>query len=149
MTTLHPEVAAIVSFLHARFPSKLYTHELDQNFVTPSMYIPSAISFSGVDTVSTYQKTYTLNLKLFHKDQQLAVQSAESLHDEAQRARMQLPMVDQYGAATNNYVRISRIDVRPGDGATAVMVFAWTSRYYYDRPEFIPLESVTMKGGLK
>ncbi|MFB4260511.1 phage portal protein [Shouchella clausii] len=149
MTTLHPEVAAIVSFLHARFPSKLYTRELDQNFVTPSLYIPPAISFSGVDTVSTYQKTYTLNLKLFHDNQQLAVQTAESLHDALQGARMQLPMVDQYGVATNNYVRISRIDVRPGDGATAVMVFAWTSRYYYDRPEYIPLQSVTMKGGLK
>ncbi|TES56185.1 hypothetical protein [Halalkalibacterium halodurans] len=147
---LHPEVAAIVAYLHERHKeAKLYIEEMPQDFELPALYIPPTTSFGSNDTVSTFAKSYTLNLKLFDKTKRVAVAVAESLHDEFQRVRMILPMLDVDGAPTGDYVRISRIDVRPGDLNTAVIVFQWTSRYYYDRPQYLSLETIEMRGGLK
>ncbi|WYP24751.1 DUF6838 family protein [Alkalihalobacillus sp. FSL W8-0930] len=147
---LHPEVAAIVRFLLEHFPSTVYVNEVPQDFKVPSFYVPPLASFGGgASSLSTYSKSYTLNLKLFHSNQPLAVSVAESLHDECERKRMYMPMIDDNGEEIDNFVRISRIDVRPGDGASATMVFQWSSPYQYVRPDYVNIENFTLEGGMK
>lgn len=146
---LHPEVNAIVDFLYHRFPVTVYADEVPSDFEVPAYYIPPMSTFGGNGTVSTYEKSYTLNLKLFHTKQRMAVSIAESLHDECERERMLMPMYDQNGKPTGDYVRIKRIDVRAGDGASAVMVFTWTSSYYYRKADYINITDFTLEGGLK
>jgi len=147
--SLHPEVNAIIDFLYHRFNAKIYADEVPSNFKAPAYYIPPMSTFGGSGTVSTYEKSYTLNLKLFHESQRMAVNAAELLHDQCERERMLMPMYDQNGEPTNDYVRLKRIDVRAGDGASAVMVFTWTSSYFYRKADYINITDFTLEGGLK
>lgn len=136
---MNQEVGSIMSHFYSLFPVKIYTKEVPEKFEVPSLYFPEPFSFDGNDTTSTFMKTYNLVVKLFHTDTQLANSEAERVADTVRRKRMLIPLVEQDGTPTGEYLRISRIDTRIVDG-TASITINWDSRYHYDRKEYSPLE---------
>lgn len=145
---MNQEVGSIMSRFYSIFPVKVYTKEVPENFVVPSMYFPEPFSFDGNDTTSTFMKTYNLVVKLFHTDSQQANSEAERIADTLRRKRMLIPLIEQDGTPTGEYLRISRIDTRIVDGV-AFITINWNSRYHYERDDYIALENFKFDNGVK
>ncbi len=145
---MNPEVGAIMNYFYKLFPVKIYTKKVPEKFVVPSLYFPTPFSFDGNDTVSTFLKTYNLVVKLFHVDAQQADYEAEQIADAVRRKRMLIPLIEQDGTPTGEYLRISRIETRIVDG-TAHITVNWDSRYHYDREDSIALEDIKVNSGVK
>lgn len=62
---LNDEVGSIMNFFYRVFPVQIYDREIPIQIKTPSLYFPPPSVADGNDTVSTYMKTYSLNVKLF------------------------------------------------------------------------------------
>ena len=137
-----------MAFFYNIFPVKVYTKEVPENFVVPSLYFPTPFSFDGNDTNMTFRKTYSLAIKLFHKDAQQAFAEAERIADTVRRKRMLIPLINPDGSPNGQFMRITRIEERITDGVASIGV-TWDSRYHYDREDYIPLENIDFEGRLK
>ena len=137
-----------MAFFYNLFPVKVYTKEVPENFEVPSMYFPEPFSFGGNDTNMTFDKTYSLPVKLFHKDGQQAYAEAESIADTVQKKRSVIPLLNSDGTATGQYIRLGRIETRVTDGVASIVV-NWNSKYHYEREDYIPLGNITFDNGVK
>ena len=146
---MNPEVASIRAAFHQLFPVMIYEEEVPEELIVPSMYFPPAFSFNGNDTLSTFMKTYSLSVKLFHTDTQTAHAEAERTADTICARRLLVPLLDPEGAPTGKYVHLNRIESRQGSSGMALIVMTWDSRYFYERPTVKSLDDVFLKGGLK
>ncbi|MED4715342.1 phage tail terminator family protein [Bacillus badius] len=146
---MNPEVASIMSYFYKLFPCKIYTKEVPESFVVPSMYFPPPFTFNNNDTLATFAKTYNLSVKLFHKDSQQANFEAERIADIVNSKKGLIPLVDKTGAVTGEYVRISRIENRIADSGVAIIQVTWDSRYFYEKEDHNPLENIEMDSGVK
>lgn len=145
---MNPEVGSIMSYFYGLFPVTVYEKEVPENFVVPSLYFPTPFTFDGNDTNTTFMKSYSLAIKLFHTSPQLAFVEAERIADTIRRKRMHIPMVNKDGSPTNDVIRIRRIEERITDGVVSIVV-TWDSRYHYDRDDYIALENIQFDNGVK
>lgn len=137
-----------MGFFYKVFPVTVYTEEVPQNFAVPSLYFPEPFTFDGNDTNTTFEKTYSLSVKLFHKDSQQAHTEAENIADAVRRKRSVIPLLNLDGSVTGDYIRINRIETRITDGVASIVV-NWNSRYHYDREEYKAAEKFEFKYGVK
>ncbi|MDL9995501.1 phage portal protein [Bacillus stercoris] len=146
---MNSETGSIMAFLYSQWSVPIYERELPDHFQVPSLYVPSPSVFEETDTVSTFKKTYSLNVKLFHHDSVQALDEADRLADAIREARNMVPLLSESGEKTGDMVRITRIETRVGDRGEAVMVIRWSSRYYYHKTEQPVLQDIDMNSGVK
>lgn len=146
---MNPEVMSIRAAFHQLFPVLLYEEEVPEELQVPSMYFPPAFSFDGPDTLSTFQKTYSLSIKLFHESTQLAHLEAERIADIIRARRLLVPLLNPDGSTMGEYVRLNRIESRQGSSGMALIVLTWDSRYFYEREETTPLNKVMIESEVK
>lgn len=146
---MHPEVGSIMAYFYSIFPCKVYQKEVPTNIVTPSLYFPTTSDFDSNDTLSTFKKTYTLSVKLFHKNSITAKEAADIIADTVRRKRNIIPLLNADGTATGDYIRVSRIESRIGDSAVASIILTWDSHYYYDKAEVQAFENFNIDSGVK
>ncbi|MED1541988.1 phage portal protein [Bacillus inaquosorum] len=146
---MNSETGSIMAFLYSRWSVPIYVRELPDQFQVPSLYVPSPSVFEETDTVSTFKKTYSLNVKLFHVDSVQALDEADRLADTIREVRSMVPLLSESGEKTGDMVRITRIETRVGDRGEAVMVIKWSSRYYYHKTEQPVLQDIDMNSGVK
>ncbi|CAI6222321.1 putative protein YqbJ [Bacillus subtilis] len=145
---MNQEVGSIMGYLYKLYPVQVYSQEIPQDFVVPSLYIPPASTVDGVDTVSTFQKSYVLNVKLFHKNAQKAHNEAERIADTLRSKRGLIPLIRESGENTGEFIRLSRIEIRISDDYASI-VLNWTSRYWYEREQHPSLENFDFTSGVK
>ncbi|MEG7381832.1 phage portal protein [Bacillus subtilis] len=145
---MNQEVGSIMGYLYKLYPVQVYEKEIPQDFVVPSLYIPPASTVDGVDTVSTFQKSYVLNVKLFHKNTQEAHNEAERIADTLRSKRGLIPLMRESGEDTGDFIRLSRIETRISDDYASI-VLNWTSRYWYEREQHPSLENFEFTSGVK
>ncbi|MBV7321644.1 phage tail terminator family protein [Bacillus halotolerans] len=145
---MNQEVGSIMGYLYKLYPVQVYEKEIPQDFVVPSLYIPPASTVDGVDTVSTFQKSYVLNVKLFHKNAQEAHNEAERIADTLRSKRGLIPLIRESGEDTGGVIRLSRIETRISDDYASI-VLNWTSRYWYEREQHPSLENFEFTSGVK
>ncbi|OLN21853.1 phage portal protein [Domibacillus antri] len=145
---MNQEVGSIMASFHSVFPVKVYDEKMPEDFVVPSMYFPPPFSFDGPDTVSTFMKTFSLSVKLFHQSSHQASDEAERIADTIRAKRHLVPLLNADGTATTEFIRINRIDTRV-TGEVATIIVTWDSRYYYERETFKPLTNITIISGVK
>src|SRR5690625_2785265 len=138
-----------MAYFYSLFPVKVYTREVPVNFGTPSMYFPRPFSFDGNDTTSTFLKTYNLSVKLFHKDSQQAGFEAERIADKVRSKRNVIPIVDDKGAETGDFIRFTKLETREADKGEFSIVLDWDSRYYYEKPDWNAATYFEFKSGVK
>lgn len=146
---MNPEAGSIMVCFYNLFPVAVYTRNVPANFEVPSMYFPPPFSFDGNDTTSTYLKTYSLSVKLFHEDSREANNEAERIADVVRSRKNIIPIVNEYGSESGDYIRINRIEVRIGDHGVANIILEWDSRYYYETPSWNPAEYFSFQSGVK
>lgn len=146
---MNPEVGSIMGFFYKLFPVKIYELEVPENFEIPAMYFPPPQTFDGNDTNQTYLKTYNLSVKLFHHDSKQAHSKAEFIADAINSNRNVIPLLNEEGAKTGDYMRISRVETRVADSGVATINLTWDSRYYYEKEKAKSLGFVDFKSGVK
>ncbi|WP_439024828.1 phage tail terminator family protein [Bacillus halotolerans] len=146
---MNSETGTIMAFLYSQWSVPIYESELPDHFQVPSLYVPAPSVFEETDTVSTFKKTYSLNVKLFHLDSVQALDEADRLADAIREARNIVPLLSESGEKTGDMLRITRIETRVGDRGEAVMVIRWSSRYYYHKTEQPVLQDIDMNSGVK
>ncbi|WP_309087199.1 phage portal protein [Domibacillus sp.] len=144
---MNPELASIRTAFHQLFPEMIYEEEVPEDLIIPSMYFPPAFSFDGPDSLSTFTKTYSLQVKIFHESTQQAHAEAERIADAIRARRLLVPLLDLEGTQTGEYVRLNRIESRQGSSGMAPIVLTWDSRYFYEQEAVNPLNNVSWKGG--
>lgn len=97
---MNQEVGSIMGYLYKLYPVQVYEEEIPQDFAVPSLYFPPASTVDGVDTVSTFQKFYVLNVKLFHENAQKAHNEAERIADTLRSNRGIIPLMQESGEDT-------------------------------------------------
>lgn len=145
---MNPEVGSVMNYFHKIFPVKIYTKEVPENFAVPSMYFPTPFSFDGNDTNQTFMKTYSLSVKLFHKDAQLAFKEAERIADTIRGKRMLVPLINADGSPTGQFIRITKIEERIASGVASIVV-VWDSRYHFSREEYKALDHIEFNSEVK
>ncbi|MED4562746.1 DUF6838 family protein [Bacillus altitudinis] len=145
---MNQEVGAIMHYCYSRFPVKVYEKEIPEQFQIPSMYFPAAWTNTKNDTVSTFLKTYTLHIKVFHKDSEQAHDAAETIVDALSADRNIIQMVSVEGEPLDDYVRIKRAETRNGDQGVATIVLTWDSAYWYNRDEQPSLDDINFSDGV-
>ncbi|MDG0768191.1 phage tail terminator family protein [Bacillus halotolerans] len=145
---MNQEVGSIMGCLYKLYPVQVYEKEIPQDFVVPSLYIPPASTVDGVDTVSTFQKSYVLNVKLFHENAQEAHNEAERIADTLRSKRGLIPLIRESGEDTGDFIRLTRIETRISDDYASI-VLNWTSRYWYEREQHPSLENFDFTSGVK
>ncbi|MGE6260872.1 phage portal protein [Heyndrickxia sporothermodurans] len=145
---MNKEVGSIMSYFYYLFPVKIYDKNVPKEIETPSLYFPEPITFGSNDTLSTFSKTFSLSVKLFHKNSQLAYDEAERIADAIRRNRGLIPLLNLDGSDTNDFIRLKRIEERVTDGF-ALISLNWDSRYYYDREEWPSLENFSIDSGVR
>ncbi|MGG3801790.1 phage portal protein [Metabacillus fastidiosus] len=145
---MNQEVGSILGYFYQLFPCQIYEEEVPQDFEIPSMYFPQPFSFNSNDSLSTFMKTYNLNVKLFHENGKLAYEKAEHIADAVNTQRGLIPLINQDGTSTGEYLRISRIEARVTDNVAFITV-NWDSRYFYNREVWPSLENVSFINKLK
>lgn len=145
---MNQDVGSIMGHFYNLFPCKIYTEEVPENFMVPSMYFPPAFSFDGNDSNNTYTETSNLSVKLFHKSGHEALDGAERIANAVRKKRMLIPVVNQDGTPANDFIRINKIEVRPGAGL-ATIILNWTNRHFYEREVQPVLQTVTGKTNMK
>jgi hypothetical protein len=111
----------------------VYVNRVPEKFKIPSIYFPPPIVVDGNDTVSTFRKTYLLQVKVFHVNSQEAVEKAEEIADTIRAGRHLIPILNRDGRITDDYIRIRRAEVRQIGDDVALFSLTWDSRYKYDR----------------
>lgn len=97
---MNSETGSIMAFLYSRWSVPIYERELPDHFQVPSLYVPPPSVFEETDTVSTFKKTYSLNVKLFHLDSVQALDEADRLADAIREARNMIPLLSESGEKT-------------------------------------------------
>ncbi|MCY9159958.1 phage portal protein [Bacillus atrophaeus] len=145
---MNSEVGSIMGYLYKLYPVQVYEKEIPQNFAVPSLYFPPASTVDGPDTVSTFQKVYVLNVKLFHENAQKAHTEAERIADTLRSRRGVIPIIQESGEDTSDFIRLSRIETRVTDDYASI-VLNWTGRYWYEREEKPALKNFDFSSGVK
>ncbi|MBY8913810.1 phage portal protein [Bacillus sp. YC2] len=146
---MNSETGSIAAFLYKQCGVPVYESELPEQFQVPSLYIPPPSVFDENDTVSTFKKTYSLNVKLFHLDSVQALYTADRAADAVRESRQQIPLLTESGEHTGDFIRITRMETRVGDKGEAVIMIRWTSRYYYQKHSNPGLRDIDINSGVK
>ncbi|KYG33896.1 hypothetical protein [Alkalihalobacillus trypoxylicola] len=146
---MNSEVKLIGEFLTKNLDVPIYIDELEPNHEIPSIYIPQPSVTNGIDTVSTYNLSYTLNIKVFHTSSVHALEETEKLADAIRNNRMLITIVDGTVQSIGNSFIIRNVEVRGSNQNFASLILNWSSRYQYTKPEFPPLKGVGINNGVK
>ncbi|MEH3000475.1 MULTISPECIES: phage tail terminator family protein [Bacillus] len=145
---MNQEVGAIMHYIYTHFPVTMYDRLLPERFQVPSVYVPPVTVISGPDTVSTFMKSYSLQVKVFHMDSEKAHDAAETIVDALLADRQMIQMMSEDGEVLDDYVRIKRVETRMIDQGVAAIVLTWDSSYWYNRDKQASLEDINFSDGV-
>ncbi|MGC5326437.1 phage portal protein [Brevibacillus sp. SYSU BS000544] len=133
------ELGSVVNFCLSKFNAKVYTHNVPEGMVIPALFVPPPAVVDGPDTTITFQKSYTLPIKVFHMDNHEAYLAAEQIADGIRFARNLVPILSEDGNRTGQYLRISLSEVKMIDDGVAQITLKWRSRYHYSKETFMKM----------
>src|SRR6185312_10484985 len=139
--SMEKEIGSIMKYVYDMYPHHVYTEKVPQDFEVPSLYFPPPISFSTPFTSHSFEKDYTLNIKLFNESEQTAFAKAEAIADSIRKGRYCVPIVNEDGTPAKLVLIMNEIDTRMADSGLVVMGVAqltlnWKSRYAFEFPTY-------------
>lgn len=129
---------------HDLFPVTVYDKEVPKNFEVPSLYFPIPTIITGNDTNMTYEKTFSMSVKLFHLDPVIANEKAEMIADEISAKKNVVPIVEEDGELTGDFIRLTQLETRPGEEGFTVIVIGWDINYHYSRKEWPSIDNLEL-----
>lgn len=141
------ELGSIMSHFYQQFNAEVYTMKMPQDFQVPSLYFPPPITFDTPFTAHSFEKNYSLTVKLFHEDEQKAFTEAEKIADSIRKSRKVIPIINADTSSAGRMLIVSNVDVRVIDSGpismgVAQITIAWKSRYNFDFPTYEKIQNV-------
>ena len=107
-------------------------HILPEQFQVPSIYFPDSEIISDRDTLSSFIFTYSLNAKVFSTSNEDAFMIASNIQRELALHKWRVPILNQDGSETGEYITVKKPSVKKGDDLVAIISISWDERCYYD-----------------
>lgn len=107
-------------------------HNMPEQFPVPSIYFPNPEILSDRDTLSSFIFTYSLNAKVFSTSNEDAFLIASNIQRELAMHKWRVPILNQDGSETGEYITVKKPSVKKGDDLVAIISIAWDERCYYD-----------------
>lgn len=128
---LEQEVAALVQFIR---PLKLteYFGEVPVGAATPSVYYPVPEIEGNEFSLSTFEDSFSLYIKIFDKDTLSSYSIASQIVKMVQSAGKKIPLYDENGVLTGKCFRIKQIKAKNIDVGTTQIYVTWDVHTSYD-----------------
>ncbi|MDR1408852.1 MAG: hypothetical protein LBJ12_00980 [Oscillospiraceae bacterium] len=129
------ETASITKFImDAAGNPNPYYYKVPQSFLVPAIYFPAPQMSTNGEAMNHYKLSFTWFIKFFHKTTQEAYTLAYTALQELKRVKHLLPIVDDQGVPTGEYVRLNDPSLNMVDDGTVQLQISWDSRrpYYAD-----------------
>lgn len=146
---MNSDVGSIMAACYRVHPVQVYTDRMPQDFVMPSLYFPQPISVDAPSSFSGYRVDYSLAVKAFAKTDEQAADAAEKIAQNIRQSRMAIPVIDEDGSDTGDYMRLRKLDTRIIDEGVAQLTFTWTSRYQYNRVDYEKMGYLYLNQGIR
>ncbi len=132
---LEQEIASLVHFME---PLNLahYFGELPDGFATPSVYFPPPEVEGNEFSVSTYENTFTVFLKIFDRTSMDSFNHASKLVKSIQSKRKRIPLYDEKGKLTGKNFRIIKLNARNIDAGVTQVQISWKTHTAYDEETY-------------
>lgn len=143
------ELASIVNCCLSKFEATVYIGDLPETTVFPSLYFPPPSIVDGPGTTATYQKQYTLAIKLFHQDNLQAYQAAEAIADAIRSPRYLIPLVTEDSQPTGEFLRIEHLETEMTETGTVQITLKWRRSYDYHQATYSKIAKFTLTEKVK
>ncbi|GED14873.1 hypothetical protein [Aneurinibacillus migulanus] len=160
--TSNEEIGSIARFCYDYYPmftdpkdglQQVYFVRIPQNFKVPSLYFPVPQEDDRGDTTKTYRINHRLYIKSFHNNEQKAYDAVKAISSKIQGSKYIVPLVNQSGTLTGDFLRIKRCNIKPLHEDTlfgvAQLYLEWESRYLYDQPTYEKMGKLFLTQKLK
>lgn len=141
---LTQEIGSIINYMNLINPVKIYIDEIPKNMIIPSMYFPAPQLDSGNDSLSSYISDYSMFVKVFEKTSQESFSTSEKLINEVCAARNIIPVINEDGTSTNNFLRVELKNCRGIDRGVVQIEVRWKSRKRFKREEVEKINNLNL-----
>ena len=143
------ELASIVNCCLKKIDATVYIGDLPETTELPSLYFPPPAIVDGPGTTATYQKQYTLAIKLFHQDNLQAYQAAEAIAEGIRSPRYLIPLLTEDLQATGEFLRIEHLEMELTQTGTAQVTLKWRRSYDYHKETYPKIAKFTLTEKVK
>lgn len=127
------DIASIIKFCQQIVEVTVYRDPLPDTKVFPSLYVPTPVISDRPDTTSSFVRMMSMNVKVYHTDSVSAFDIADTLAAAIARARYLIPVIDDDGVFTGEYVRLEGTEFQVTEAGVAQLTLKWRQRFAYDR----------------
>lgn len=132
---LEQEIAALVHFIRElKLVTQEYFGEVPEGAATPSVYYPVPDIEGNEFSLSTYENSFSLFIKIFDKDTLGSYAIASRIVDEVQSAGKKIPLYDENGNLTGRCFRVEKLGAKNIDTGTTQIELTWNVRRGYSMP---------------
>ena len=132
---LEQEIAALVYFIRGlNVVTKEYFGEVAENAATPSVYYPVPDIEGNEFSLSTYENSFSLYIKIFDKDTLGSYTIASTIVNKVQSVGKKIPIYDEEGNPTGKCFRVDKLKAKNIDTGTTQIEITWKVRRGYDMP---------------
>ncbi|MDN8592026.1 phage portal protein [Paenibacillus sp. 11B] len=146
---MNSDVGSIMAACFRVHPVQVYTDRMPQDFVVPSLYFPQPIITDAPSSISSYRVDFSLAVKVFDRTDEQAGDAAERIAQIFRQTRMTIPVIDEDGQNTGQYMRLRRAETRLIDDDVAQLTLTWSSRYQYSRVDYEKMGSLLLNQGIR
>lgn len=143
------ELASIVNCCLSKFDATVYIGDLPETTVIPSLYFPPPSIVDAPGTTATYQKQYTLTIKLIHQDNLQAYQAAEAIAEGIRSPRYLIPILTEDSQPTGEFLRIEHLEMEMTQTGTAQLTLKWRRSYDYHQETYSKIAKFTLTEKVK
>lgn len=123
---LEQEIAALVYFIRElKLVKKEYFGEVPEGAVTPSVYYPVPEKKGNEFSLSAYENSFSLFIKIFDKDTLSSYTIASKIVDMVQSVGKKIQLYDENGKLTGKCFRIIEIGAKNIDVGTTQITLTW------------------------
>lgn len=127
------DINSIIHFCLQHVEATVYRDPLPETKTLPSLYVPTPTVSDRPDTTRTYVRAISLAVKVFHHDSAQAFAAADTLADAVARARYLIPLIQDGGVPTGEFLRLEGTEFQVAEDGVAQLTLKWRNRFAYDR----------------
>lgn len=133
---LEREIAALSHFIEPIVKIQ-YFGELPSGIATPSAYFPVPELQGNEHSLNSYENSFSLYIKIFHKDSMKSYTIASEIVKQVQYSKKEIPLYDKDGKITDKNFLVKSITAKNIDVGVTQLTITWNTHTSYIKPEVV------------
>lgn len=142
---LEREIAALSHFFKPIIKIQ-YFGELPSGIATPSAYFPAPELQGNEHSLNSYENSFSLYIKIFHKDSMKSYTIASEIVKKVQHSQKKIPLYDKEGKITDKNFLVKSITAKNIDVGVTQLTITWNTHASYIRAEAAKVRDLYFDG---